>query len=199
MTPQRALELLRQGNERFVRGQAAERDLKQQVADTSEGQWPFAAILGCMDSRTPAELVFDLGIGDVFNVRVAGNCVNTDVTGSLEYACGVVGSRLIVVLGHSRCGAVKGACDGVELGNLTALLARIQPAVDAVAAEHPDLPCADADFIRQAIEYNVIHSIEELRGESKVLSDLENEGTIAIIGAIYDVESGVVEFLPPLP
>lgn len=196
MTPQQALSLLREGNERFRAGRNAGRNLLEQVERTREGQWPFAAILSCMDSRTSAELTFDLGLGDIFSIRVAGNCVNPDVVGSLEYACKVVGSKLIVVLGHTRCGAVKGACDGVELGSLTGLLQRIAPAVGATRSACADLDTSDPAFAQQVAENNVRQAVDEIRHQSPILRDLEAAGDIAIVGAMYDVASGAAEFLP---
>ncbi|MDG2303750.1 MAG: carbonic anhydrase family protein [Candidatus Binatia bacterium] len=196
MTPQRALQLLREGNERFVAGQKTERDFGQQRGDTREGQWPFAAILSCMDSRTSAELTFDLGLGDIFSIRLAGNCVNQDVLGSLEYACEVVGSKLILVLGHTRCGAVTGACNGVELGNVTALLSHIQPAVATTKRECSDLAPSDPEFVGRATVNNVSCAIQEIRGQSEILQKLEADGAIEIAGGVYDVETGGVEFLP---
>ena len=138
ITPKTAIELLKKGNQRFVANQAMQRDISEQVAQTGTGQYPFAAVLGCIDSRVPAEYVFDQGIGDIFNARVAGNFVNTDILGSLEFACKVAGSKVIVVLGHSSCGAVKGACDHVQLGNLTHMLGNIQPALDAITSDYED-------------------------------------------------------------
>ncbi len=196
LTPQSALHLLREGNDRFVQGQRGERDLRRQVRETSDGQWPFAAILSCMDSRTSAELIFDLGLGDAFSIRLAGNCVNDDVLGSLEYACQVVGSKLVVVLGHSSCGAVTGACNGVKLGNLTKLLCRLQPAVDATIRESSDLATSGPEFVERTIVNNVFHSIEEIRTRSEVLRGLEQDGAIEIVGAMHDVATGNVEFLP---
>ncbi len=196
MTSTSALHLLREGNARFVQGKRGERDLCRQVRETRDGQWPFAAILSCMDSRTSAELIFDLGLGDAFSIRLAGNCVNDDVLGSLEYACQVVGSKLVVVLGHSRCGAVTGACNGVELGKLTQLLRRLQPAVDATMRESGDLATSDPEFVERTIVNNVVHSIEEIRERSEILCALEQGGAIEIVGAVQDVATGNVEFLP---
>ena len=197
MTPERALKLLSEGNRRFQEGRLLERDLGQQVRDTVEGQWPFAALLSCIDSRTSAELVFDAGIGDLFSTRVAGNCINEDVLGSLEFACKVAGARLVVVLGHSRCGAIKGACDDVRLGNLTALLAKLKPAVAAVA--EPSDPArrnsSDEGFVEAVARKNVELVCAALRKRSAILRELEDEGAIRIVGAMYNLHSAAVEFL----
>jgi carbonic anhydrase len=189
-SPEAAIERLKEGNKRFVDKEATERDLLSQVGQTSGGQFPFAALLSCIDSRVPAELVFDQGIGDVFNVRVAGNIVNEDVLGSLEYSCKVAGSKVVVVLGHTKCGAVTAACKHVELGNITHLLRKIQPAV-SIAMEGEATP----DAIEKVALKNVELSIDRIRDESPILSEMENNGDIKIVGAIYDVSSGTVCFL----
>ena len=189
-SPEAAIEKLKEGNKRFVDKEATERDLLSQVGQTSGGQFPFAALLSCIDSRVPAELVFDQGIGDVFNVRVAGNIVNEDVLGSLEYSCKVAGSKVVVVLGHTKCGAVTAACKHVELGNITHLLRKIQPAV-SIAMEGEATP----DAIEKVALKNVELSIDRIRDESPILSEMEDNGDIKIVGAIYDVGSGTVCFL----
>lgn len=180
-----------EGNKRFVANKRAKRDLKQQVLATSTGQFPFAVILSCIDSRVPAELVFDQGIGDIFSVRVAGNIVNEDILGSMEFACKLAGSKIVVVMGHTRCGAVNGACQNVELGNLTPLLNKIQPAVKLV---NPGGGKMKRDAIEQVGVENVKIAIKEIREKSQVLSEMENNGEIEIIGAMYSVETGEVEF-----
>jgi carbonic anhydrase len=189
MSPQAAIDRLKEGNKRFVDRKKAKRDLLLQMDQTSTGQFPFAALLSCIDSRVPAELVFDQGIGDVFNVRVAGNIVNRDVLGSLEYSCKVAGSKVIVVLGHTKCGAVTAACNGVELGNITHLLSKIQPAVKSVMKGDPD-----PKTIEEVALKNIELSIERIRDESPILAEMEENGNIMIIGAVYDVSSGVVCF-----
>ncbi len=189
MTPEAAIKRLKDGNKRFVERKKAERDLLMQMDETSAGQFPFAALLSCIDSRVPAELVFDQGIGDVFNVRVAGNIVNHDVLGSLEYSCKVAGSKVIVVLGHTKCGAVTAACNQVELGNITHLLKKIKPAVKMVMTGDPD-----AETIEKVALKNIELSIERIRDESSILAEMEENGDIMIVGAIYDVSSGVVCF-----
>lgn len=188
-SPDAAIERLKTGNKRFVDKKKEDRDLLTQVDQTSGGQYPFAAMLSCIDSRVPAELVFDQGIGDIFNVRVAGNIVNEDVLGSLEYSCKVAGSKVIVVLGHTKCGAVTAACKHVELGNITHLLNKIQPAVqEAMKGE------ATAEAIEAVALKNVEMSIERIRNESPILAEMEADGDIKIVGAVYDVASGVVCF-----
>ena len=192
LTPQLALEILQEGNERFMNNLKANRNLLQQVNETSEGQFPFAVILSCIDSRAPVELIFDQGLGDVFSVRIAGNVINDDILGSMEFACKVAGSKLVVVLGHSSCGAVKGACASVELGNLTGLLHKINPAIEAVKQSEPTL--ADTEFVQKVAEKNVQLSMENLIGKSPVLKELIDSGTIGLVGGMYSVETGEVEF-----
>jgi carbonic anhydrase len=192
LTPQTAHNILLEGNKRFVENLKANRNLQQQVLETSKGQYPFAIILSCIDSRVPAELVFDQGIGDVFSARVAGNIVNEDMLGSMEYACKVAGSKIVVVMGHSKCGAVTSACKHIELGNITPLLNKIQPAVRAISK-------GEAEMSPEAIELvsheNVRLSIERIRKESPILAEMENDNEIEIVGAMYDVSSGKVDFL----
>jgi carbonic anhydrase len=189
LTPETAFEVLKEGNLRFIKNLKTQRNHLDLVAETSEGQYPFAVILSCIDSRVPAELVFDQGIGDVFSVRVAGNIVNEDILGSIEYGCAVAGSKILTVLGHTKCGAVTAACDNVELGNITALLNKIKPAITTVNAEKGKVEVEDV-----AIE-NVLQSMKEIRAKSEILTDLEKEGKIKIVGAIYNVENGAVTFL----
>lgn len=191
ITPADALNRLVEGNKRFTQNTQVQRDLQEQIVDTSQGQYPFAAILSCIDSRVPAEIVFDQGIGDVFSARVAGNIVNEDILGSLEYACKVAGSKLIVVLGHTKCGAVTAACKNVELGNITVLLSKIKPAVNMLKVGNE----LTESQIEQISVQNVKLSIENIRQESSILSDMEKEGQVEIVGAIYDVSNGRVEFL----
>jgi carbonic anhydrase len=196
-TPAKALEFLKEGNQRFVTNLKINRDLLQQANETREGQWPFAAILSCIDSRTSAELIFDQGLGDVFSIRIAGNVVNTDIIGSLEFACKVAGSKLIVVLGHSHCGAVKGACDHIELGNLTELLSKIQPAVYeetlTTVPEHRN--SKNAKFVENVTQLNVRRSVNSIVNRSYILEQMIENGEIAIIGAVHDLETGLVTFL----
>ena len=192
LTANDAHSILVEGNNRFVQNLKALRNLKEQVFQTSEGQYPFAVILSCIDSRVPAELVFDQGIGDIFSVRVAGNIINEDVLGSIEYACKVAGSKIVGVMGHTKCGAVTAACNHVELGNITPLLQKIKPAVLAVEA---NISKMNDKSIEDVAVLNVKLSIDRIRKESSILSELEKEGTIEIFGANYDVSTGKVNFL----
>lgn len=197
LTPASALQILKDGNERFRANLRANRNLLQQVNETRNGQWPFAAILSCIDSRTSAELIFDQGLGDVFSVRIAGNFLNEDILGSLEFACHVAGAKIVVVLGHSKCGAIAGACDGVELGHLTGLLAKIRPAV--VAVPHPVDPIArsskNPEFVDAVARENVRRHVAAIPERSEVLRKLLDAGKIDVVGGLYDIETGQVEFL----
>jgi carbonic anhydrase len=194
ISPRKALEVLTEGNKRFVSNLRYNRNLLQQVNETSEGQFPFAIILSCIDSRTSAELIFDQGLGDIFSVRIAGNVVNQDILGSMEFACNVAGSKLILVLGHSRCGAVKGACAHVEMGNLTGLLEKIQPAVERV--QNDSHSSHDQSELVEKVAYeNVIHSMNEIIQHSSILRNLYREGKIALAGGMYSVETGEVEII----
>jgi carbonic anhydrase len=194
MTPRRALEFLQEGNQRFVSNLKAHRDLLEQVNATVDGQWPFATILSCIDSRTSAELIFDQGLGDVFSVRIAGNIVNTDILGSMEFACKVAGSKLIVVLGHSKCGAVKGACDHVEMGNLTELLSKIQPAVYQENKTIDNRNSNNSLFVENVAEINVKRSVKNIIERSNILERMIEEGKIGIVGAMHNIETGKVKF-----
>lgn len=193
LSPSQSLELLRRGNFRFVNNLKMRRDLLQQVNDTKEGQHPFAVILSCMDSRTSAELVFDQGLGDIFSIRIAGNVLNEDIVGSMEFACKVAGSKIIVVLGHTKCGAIQGACDRVRLGNLTPLLKKVEPALlnTPFTAHNPDDAYA---FVNAVAANNVHHVMDEIPRASPILSELINNGDIAIVGGMYDIETGKVDF-----
>lgn len=197
ISPAKALELLKEGNQRFTAKQQVERDLNLQVEQTSTGQFPFATVLSCIDSRVPAELVFDQGIGDIFSVRIAGNFVNSDILGSMEFASKLAGTKLILVLGHTACGAVKGACDHAELGNLTGMLDKIAPAVEAVTepAAAADRTSANIDFVNAVGTKNVALTIERIREESPVLAEMEQAGEIQIVGGMYDIATGQVNFL----
>ena len=196
MTPEQALELLSEGNARFRASRRSDRDAKHDVKETAGGQWPFAVVLSCIDSRVSSELVFDLGIGDVFSARIAGNFVNEDLLGSIEFGCKVAGSKLVVVMGHTHCGAIKGACDDVQLGNLTSMLGKLKPAVAAVSepAAADQRTSGNPAFVQAVAEKNVELTLDTLRERSPVLRELEDEGSIRIVGAMYDVESGAVEF-----
>lgn len=196
ITPLDAIEILKHGNQRFVTNLREHRDLLQQVNETRDGQWPFAAILSCIDSRTSAELIFDQGLGDVFSIRIAGNIVNTDILGSMEFACKVVGAKLIVVLGHTGCGAIKGACDHVEMGNLTELLAKLQPAVyEERTVTNPDeRTSANSQFVHSVTAINVRRTVKAIISRSYILEQMIERGEIAIIGGVHNLESGAVEF-----
>ena len=192
MTPEKALEILKSGNARFVAGKTTHRNLPAQVRATASGQNPFGAIVSCMDSRVPVELVFDLTVGDAFSLRVAGNVINPDILGSLEYATKVAGAKIIVVLGHTRCGAVRSAIDGIQLGNLTGILARIvRTPAPTVAETNPSRDQADADRVT---EQNVRNSMRDLREKSPVLKDLLDSGAVHLVGGIYEVETGKATF-----
>ena len=197
MTPQKSLQYLKEGNLRFQNNLKANRNLLEQVNDTSYGQFPFATILSCIDSRVSAELVFDQGLGDIFSVRIAGNFVNEDILGSMEFACKLAGTKLIVVLGHTACGAVKGACDDAKMGNLTKLIEKITPAVNAVS-EPKDVSLRNsknAEFVDTVAEKNVQLTIDRIHAESPILSEMEKNGEIMIVGAMYDINTGEVKFL----
>jgi carbonic anhydrase len=194
ITPRKALEILKEGNNRFINNLKAHRDLLEQVNETRDGQWPFATILSCIDSRTSAELIFDQGLGDVFSVRIAGNIVNTDILGSMEFACKVAGSKLIVVLGHSKCGAVKGACDHVEMGNLTELLSKIQPAVYQETNTTTNRDASNAVFVENVAQINVKRSVKNIIERSNVLEQMLQSGQIGIVGAMHNIETGEVTF-----
>ena len=191
ITPSAALQMLIDGNARFVQNKMIQRDLKEQIADTSEGQFPFAAILSCIDSRVPAEIVFDQGIGDVFSARVAGNIVNEDVLGSIEYACKVAGSKIVVVMGHTKCGAVTAACKNVELGNITALLSKIKP----VVKKYSTGVVMDEETIERVAVQNVLFSIEAMKSDSPILVEMVESNEILIVGAIYNVSNGQVKII----
>ena len=195
ITPQKALQMLKEGNTRFVQGNMLERNLMQQVKATGSGQFPFATIVGCIDSRVSNELIFDQGIGDIFSARIAGNFVNDDIIGSLEFASKVAGSRLIVVLGHTECGAVKGACDDVVMGNLTQTLANIKPAVAAVTGHDADRSSKNTAFVKAVTGKNVELTVQRILERSPVLRDMVNEGELEIVGAMYNVHSGKVTFM----
>ncbi len=193
-TPAMAIELLKDGNKRFVSNSQAERNLLQQVKETSAGQFPFAVILSCIDSRTSSELIFDLGIGDVFNARIAGNIVNEDILGSMEFACKAAGAKVIAVIGHTKCGAVKGACDDVKLGNLTVLLEKLKPAVDAENTVTSNRNAANSEFVEKVASLNVKLTMENIQKKSSVLKEMIEQNEIAIIGGMYDVETGIIDF-----
>lgn len=194
LTPELALEILQQGNLRFMQNMQAHRDLLEQVNATSDGQFPFAAILSCIDSRTSAELIFDQGLGDVFSIRVAGNILNDDILGSMEFSCKLAGSKLIVVLGHTKCGAITGACDNVKLGHVTAMLQKVGPAIAQETETTENRTGANLNYVRNVTKINVDLTVEQVRKQSPILAEMERAGEIKIVGGLYDVESGHVSF-----
>jgi carbonic anhydrase len=194
ITPKTALDLLKKGNVRFVNNLKENRNLLEQVNETSEGQFPFAIILSCIDSRTSAELIFDQGLGDIFSVRLAGNVANDDILGCMEFACKVMGSKLILVLGHSKCGAIKGACDHVEMGHLTGLLSKIRPAVDNEKETKENRSSNNAAFVENVAALNVHYTVKSVLQRSKILSDMIERGEAGIAGAMYSIETGEVTF-----
>jgi carbonic anhydrase len=196
ITPSMALELLKEGNKRFVNNLKVNRNLLQQANETSDGQHPFAVILSCIDSRTSAELIFDQGLGDVFSVRIAGNIINEDILGSMEFACKVAGSKIIVVLGHTKCGAVKGACDHVEMGNLTALLTKIRPAVDDEKTITGNRNSGNTEFVEKVASINVKRTVKSIMERSPILKEMIESGAIGIVGGSHNITSGAVEFYP---
>ena len=196
ITPQRALELLQDGNERFVNGEMMNRDYMQQVEATSGGQHPFAVVLGCIDSRVPPEHVFDQGVGDIFTARVAGNFVNTDILGSMEFATAVAGSKLVVVLGHTECGAVKGACDHVEMGNLTHMLSNIGPALYATETDG-ERSSSNKEFVHAVTEQNIHNNVRNVLERSSIIRQQVEDGDVMVVGAMHNVSTGEVTFYDP--
>lgn len=196
LTPRMALDILKEGNDRFIRNLKAQRDLLAQVNDTRDGQWPFATILSCIDSRTSSELIFDQGLGDIFSIRIAGNIVNTDILGSMEFACKIAGSKLIVVLGHTKCGAVKGACDHVEMGNLTELLSKLQPAVyeEKETRKGDQRNSKNPVFVENVASINVRRTVKSIIERSYIIEQMVESGDIAVVGAMYNIDTGRVEF-----
>jgi len=194
ITPSMAIQILKDGNKRFMNNLKANRNLLEQVNDTSDGQHPFAVILSCIDSRTSAELIFDQGLGDVFSVRIAGNIVNEDILGSMEFACKVAGAKLIVVLGHSKCGAIKGACDHVEMGNLTALLSKIQPAVFDEKSVVDNRSSSNSEFVEKVASINVNRTVQAIVERSPILKEMIESGEIGIIGGMHTISNGEVVF-----
>ena len=194
LTPDHVLQDLMAGNDRYTAGQMHDRDYSSQIKKTSGGQWPQAVVLSCIDSRVPVETVFDQGVGDIFVARVAGNFENTDILGSMEYSCKVAGSKLVLVLGHEGCGAVKAACDKVELGNITSLLKNIEPAVEATNTEGERNSKNDS-FVAGVVENNVKMTMDRIREKSPILKEMEASGEIKILGGVYSINSGKVTML----
>jgi len=194
ITPLQALEYLKEGNIRFLNNLKLDRNLLKQVNQTSEGQYPFAAILSCIDSRTSAELIFDQGLGDIFSIRIAGNILNDDILGSMEFACNIANSKIVVILGHTRCGAVISACNNIRSGHLTGLLSKIKPAVDMESTTRFDRTGQNHSFVTNVSIINVRLIISQVREKSEILNKLEKEGRILIVGGLYDIDSGGVTF-----
>jgi carbonic anhydrase len=194
MTPGQVIGELKKGNERFRAGKTVARDYLAQQRSTAAGQYPAAVVLGCLDSRAPAEIIFDTGIGDTFNGRVAGNVVNDDLLGSMEFACAAAGAKVALVFGHTACGAVKGAIDNVELGNLTGLLAKIKPAISATKFDG-EKSSKNAAYVDAVARTNVVLALDNIRRQSPVLKDLEKKGSIQITGGMYDLATGMLEFV----
>lgn len=196
LTPLMAIEILKKGNERFQNNLKANRNLLQQINETSDGQHPFAVILSCIDSRTSAELIFDQGLGDIFSVRIAGNIINEDILGSMEFACKVAGAKIIVVLGHTKCGAIKGACDHVEMGNLTALLTKIRPAVEDENTVVKERNSRNNEFVDKVAGINVKRTVDAIMERSPILNEMISSGAVGIFGGMHDISTGSVEFFP---
>jgi carbonic anhydrase len=194
ISPSMALDLLKEGNKRFVNNLKINRNLLQQANETSDGQHPFAVILSCIDSRTSAELIFDQGLGDIFSVRIAGNIVNEDILGSMEFGCKVAGAKIIVVLGHTKCGAVKGACDNVALGNLTTLISKIKPAVENETTTKENRNSGNADFVENVAALNVHLSVKNILLKSPIIAEMVKNDEITIVGGIHDITTGLVTF-----
>lgn len=195
LSPDEALEILKEGNERFVNNIKLNRNLLKQVNETSAGQFPFAAILSCIDSRTSAELIFDQGLGDVFSIRIAGNVLNDDILGSMEFACKIAGSKLIVVLGHTNCGAIIGACNNLNLGHITTLLDKIKPSIEMETETNSERNGNNIEFVNKVTINNVILTVNKIRQQSEILVEMEKENKIKIIGGFYNVETGKVTFI----
>lgn len=194
MSPQDAIEILQEGNIRFLHNLQTDKKLLKQVNDSKDGQWPFATILSCIDSRTSAELIFDQGLGDIFSIRIAGNVVSEDVLGSMEFGSKIANAKVVVVLGHTNCGGIKGACDNINLGNLTGLVNKIKPAIEKEKTVLQNRTSENLEFVNKVSALNVFHVMEEIRKQSPVLAELENAGKIKICGAMYDVATGKVNF-----
>lgn len=195
LSPDTALQILKEGNERFMNNLKANRNLLQQVNETAEGQYPFATILSCIDSRTSAEIIFDQGLGDIFSIRIAGNILNEDILGSMEFATKLAGTKIIVVLGHTRCGAITAACNHLEFGNLSHLLHKIQPAIERETTISENRTGNNLEFVNLVAVRNVELTIEQIRSQSSIIRELEQSGSIRMVGAVYEVETGKVTFL----
>lgn len=199
LSPVQALDILKKGNERFVNNLKANRNLLQQVNDTSDGQFPFAFVLSCIDSRTSAELIFDQGLGDIFSCRIAGNILNDDIMGSMEFACKVAGSKVVLVLGHTKCGAIKGACDQVQLGHLTSLIDKIKPAIDITDSGSGPKDSSNSEYVEAVSVNNVKLIMKKILRSSDIIAEMARKGEIIIEGGMYDIETGIVEFFDTEP
>lgn len=199
LSPVQALDILKKGNERFVNNLKANRNLLQQVNDTSDGQFPFAFVLSCIDSRTSAELIFDQGLGDIFSCRIAGNILNDDIMGSMEFACKVAGSKVVLVLGHTKCGAIKGACDQVQLGHLTSLIDKIKPAIDITDSGSGPKDSSNSEYVEAVSVNNVKLIMKKILRSSDIIAEMARNGEIIIEGGMYDIETGIVEFFDTEP
>lgn len=194
LTPELALEILKEGNKRFINNIKIHRNLLEQVNETSSGQFPFAAILSCIDSRTSAELIFDQGLGDILSIRIAGNILNNDIIGSMEFACKIAGSKLIVVLGHTKCGAIEGACNNISLGHITSLLSKIKPAIEHETTTKSDRNGNNREFVNNVAINNVVNSVQMITKQSSILHEMEQTKQIKIIGGLHDIDTGHVTF-----
>lgn len=194
LTPEQAFEILKNGNQRFVNNLKANRNLLEQANETSKGQYPFATILSCMDSRTSVELIFDQGLGDIFSIRIAGNILNDDILGSMEFGTKVAGTKILLVLGHTKCGAITGACNAVKMGKLTQLLEKVTPAINAEKETKENRTGSNENFVNNVTVNNIHLVMDQLREQSPILAELENQGSIKIVGGMYDLASGEVTF-----
>ncbi len=194
LTPELALDMLKEGNERFVNNIKVHRNLLEQVNETSSGQFPFASILSCIDSRTSAELIFDQGLGDIFSIRIAGNILNEDILGSMEFACKIAGSKLVVVLGHTNCGAIEGACNNIVMGNITALLNKIKPAIEVETLTTNERNGNNKSFVQNVTKNNVSITVQKIKEQSSILNEMEQSNQIKIIGGLHDIDTGQVIF-----
>ena len=194
LTPQQAIQLLKNGNQRFINNLKIHRDLLEQVNQTADGQYPFAIILSCIDSRTTAELIFDQGLGHIFSIRIAGNILNEDILGSMEYGCKVIGAKLVAVIGHTKCSAIQSACDQIKMGNFTALLGKIKPAIEREKTITQERNSRNVEFLQKVTQLNIELVLEQIPQKSSILKELLDQGKIVLVGGFYDVETGEVTF-----
>ncbi|MDP1678619.1 MAG: carbonic anhydrase family protein [Candidatus Nitrotoga sp.] len=194
LTPEMAFQILKEGNERFTNNLKVNRNLLQQLNETSKEQYPFAVVLSCIDSRTSAELIFDQGFGDLFSIRIAGNIINEDILGSMEFACKIAGAKIVVVLGHSGCGAIKGACDDIKLGNLTTLIGKLKPAMARVREPTINRNSMNLEFVEKVAAANVCLTIANIKHRSEILREMQDNNEIAIVGGMYEIQTGSIKF-----